>query len=829
MDKSLQGRIMVVKDPALRPGSAAFDLLDKIMFDVVQIEPSKVTFCDLKPVMDLTNTDVILSIGEKSLNFLTGLKGITKYTGTLQTTPKGVPVIPIVSPGFLEHNPNYMLKFAEDIQQAYFASVGITRADVANQYKIVDNLDTLNDVLGYIQQTEYCSFDFETTELTDMMTFDPNFYCTSLSLSFQQGSSFVIPLYHPESPFSEEDLKFIFKLLSDEVFGNPAITKVGQNVKFDMHCAAWCGITHFRGPFHDTMLMHQLINENLRHNLKDMVREYYPRFANYEKNLGTKDWASIPLKTLARYNALDSDLTFRLYWVYTSILLTEDEGRIYLMYRNLTAAATKTLFKMEEHGLLIDKAFLTKSLREVEFIIEEQEARLRSHPEVRSFEEYKTGVARETTIVELEKKQAECIAAEYKGKQAKENQIKRTAAYGMEISRLKAGLTDIEHFKVNFNSPAQLKELLFTSQGFDFNLPKKNGYGLPEDSTGADNLDLIKDKTGFVEDLKIYRQLGKIYSTYLSSILEKLDDEHYIHTNFNQHIAKTGRLSSDKPNLQNVITRTDYKVVEEVVALVKKAFITPENHTMVQADYSQIELRVIAVFADEPNMLEAYRTNQDLHEITAANSRGYTIEEYRKLDPKLFKQYRFEAKAENFGFVYGISPEGFKEYARTTYKINISSREAEHRRQLYFQKYPKLLEYHQTYINKARKFGYVRTFFGRKIHLPDIHSINGGVRGHAERNAINSPIQGTAGEMTIWALTLLDNRLDPRIRIVLDIHDAIYFYIPDILLDEALPVIRECMEHLPFELYFYKSFDQVPIKVDFEATKKSWKDMEALK
>lgn len=824
-----QGRITIVKESALQESSSAFKVLEKIMYEVVGITRESVTLISITLDVSFKNiqTDVIIAVGEKAFNYMTGIKGITKYAGTIQHFGS-IPVVPIVSPGFLEHNPNYIRKYAEDILVAYQTSMGIVKEEATNQYKIVEDVDTLVEVINYIKQTGYCSFDFETTELTDMATFDPDFYPTCLSLSFQPGSSYVIPLWHEESKWSDEELKLIFNLLELHVFGNPNVVKVGHYVKFDAHVAAWCGVTSFRGPYHCTMLLSQLYEENMSHKLKDLVRDFFPRFANYEQNLGTKNWAKIPLNILAKYNALDSDLTLRLYFLFMDIFLNQDDGRIYNMYRNLTAPATKALFQMEEHGMLIDKAFLMDSIRKVTTLVEEQEATMRAHPEIVRFEVCKLSIARQARINELQDKYDKGLLAEFKSKAAQENQIRRNAEYLSELEKLKTGLIDVEAPKVNFNSPLQLKELFFTKGGFSFNPPKQPRGGYTSDSTEADNLILIKDKTGFIEELIVYRQLNKIVSTYLSSILEKLDNNHYIHTNFNQHIAKTGRLSSDKPNLQNIITRTKYKVVEEAVALVKKAFIVPEGYTMLQADYSQIELRIMALFANEPAMLEAYRTGQDLHEITAANSRGYTLEEFQKLkesDPKEYKKLRFEAKAENFGFIYGMSAEGFKEYARTDYNLHISSREAEHKREAFFKKYPKLNDYYKEYIGKAKKFGYVRTFFGRRVHLPDIQSINGGVRSHAERNAINSPAQGTAGEMTIFALVLLLNRLPEIVNIINDVHDAGYFYVPDHILDETKILIRETMENLPLQQYFGKAIDVIPIKIEFEQSKISWKDI----
>lgn len=819
----MPGKISILKDSSLHSGKS-FELLEKVLYQVCQVNPDNVTMFNIPPDINTfqsVQTDVILTIGEAALNYCCGTKGIMKYAGTVQKM-SSIPVVPTVSPGYIEHNPNYLKTFADHIQLAANISMGIEQKEATNQFIIVKDLGTIEKLVQYCRQTGYVSFDFETTDLTDLGTFDPDFMVNTLAISFQQGSAYVIPLMHSESTINSH-LTQVISILK-EIFSDPSITKVAQNAKFDMHCAAWLGITEFRGPVHDTMAMHQLIDENLPHGLKSMVREYYSKFANYEDTLG-KNW-NAPLKDLAKYNALDSDLTLRLYWIFTNILMENPE--IYLMFRNLTAPATKTLFNMEERGMLCNKQHLVESIRRVEKMIERQEKAMADHYEVTRFMLFKKEEAKTKLIADLEEKREKVSLQGFKSKTAQENWVKKLALLDQTLQDLKTGVKEIEAPEINFSSPAQLSELLFSKEGFGFIIPKQDYRKLPENSTNADNISLIKDKTGFIEDLQTFRQLKLIKSTYLTSILEKLDQNHYVHATFNQHIAKTGRLSAKKPNLQNIISRTKFKVVEEAVALVKQAFIPPQGYTLISGDYSQLELRIIAFFADETNMLKAYKNNQDLHELTAANDRGYKLEDFQKLketNPKVYKQQRFEAKASNFGFIYLISANGFKEYARTDYNMEITLREAEKRQESFFKAYPKLRAYHKLYIDKARKFGYVRTRLGRRIHLPDINSINKGSRGQAERIAVNAPIQGTGGEVCIFAMPILENRLDPRILIVNNIHDALHFYCPNDLVEESLPLIKSTMENLPLLKYFNKSIDTVPLVVEFEQSTKSWGDL----
>jgi DNA polymerase-1 len=332
-------------------------------------------------------------------------------------------------------------------------------------------------------------------------------------------------------------------------------------------------------------------------------------------------------------------------------------------------------------------------------------------------------------------------------------------------------------------------------------------------------LELLTDKTGFVDNLLALRQLKKILSTYLEAILARMDRHHRIHGTFNQHGTKTGRLSSSDPNLQNIIKRTKYKKVEEAVAMVMRCFVPPARDKVVQADYSQAELRMIAHYAGEDNMLNAYNNGEDLHALTAATTLGISLDAFKKLPDDKRKRSRYEAKSTNFGFIYGMSPEGFKEYARTSYGIDVTLKQAQDRRKAFFSKYSKLPEYHKTYIAKAKKFGYVRTLFGRKVRLPEIYSNEQFKQGHAERNAINSPIQGTAGEMMIFAIALLYRRA-PGLQTVNTIHDSLVYYG-----GQYNDLVKETMENLPMLEYFGRDVNTVSMAVDFEESESSWGEL----
>lgn len=842
------------------------NLLTKTLFEVVKFAEEDVTFitpdAQIDGVLARGDYGVIIPVGEDALSRL-GHSGIRKNSGSVLDY-SGYKVVPCLHPNYVISNTYLYKRFATDLDEARNVLLGLGDIELQNQVVEVTDFSQLIDLIAYIKETGYVCFDFETVKLTNKVTYDPDFYTTCVSFTFQQGSSYVIPLFHKDSPNSEEFIATCAKELNKEVFGNPDITKVGHNIKFDLHCARSIGITKLEGPFHDTMVIHHLIDENYSQGLKDLVARYYSRFANYESGLSTKDWANVPIEELIKYNALDSDLTFRLYWVFTEMLLKEPE--LYNLFRNLSAPATKALFRMEVRGMLVDKAYIMDAINKADTLIKTQKDKMLNYEKVKGFIEATRELLTNDLLDKLDEKiiKAREIAKErhekrlatlctrlenekvkeYKTDKAKENSLIRIKDLSREVENLRLSVPssdqlvkyttelkkytsyELLEYEINFDSPAQMHDLLYTPQGFHFPYPESQ-WGEILKGTGKDVIDLIKDRSGFTTDLLIYRQMVKIYRTYLVAIRDLMDDKHRVHGTFNQHGTKTGRLSSKNPNMQNIITRTKFKQVEEMVGFVKKSFGVPNNHLIMQADLSQAELRLIAHYADETTMLEAYNKGIDLHALTASITLGISIEDFGKILDKERKMHRYNAKSTNFGFVYGMSAEGFKDYARTNYGVTVSLKQARVRRESFFKAYPQLLKYHKLYIQKAKKFGYVRTYFGRKVRLPEIYSTNNTKQGHAERNAINSPIQGTAGEYTVLALVLISLRA-PWLEIVNTVHDSVIFYVQKDRIDEATRIITDVMEDMPLMEYFGKEIDSVGMKVDFETSDSSWGELQEL-
>ncbi len=331
--------------------------------------------------------------------------------------------------------------------------------------------------------------------------------------------------------------------------------------------------------------------------------------------------------------------------------------------------------------------------------------------------------------------------------------------------------------KFNIGSPKQLGEVLFEKMKIDAG-QKKTKTG--QYATGEDILQKMRHKHQVVEDILAYRELTKLKSTYVDSLPNLINPRTgRLHTSFAQAVAVTGRLSSNNPNLQNIPIRTDRG------REIRKAFISRgDGYTLVSADYSQIELRIVAAISGDDNMIAAFKEGKDIHTATAAKVYGVA-------ESEVTGAQRRAAKAVNFGIIYGQSAFGLAE------NIGVSRTEAKTIIDNYFTQYPAIKQYMDRSINFAKEHGYVETVMGRKRWLKDIYSANFTVRGYAERNAINMPIQGTAADMIKLAMITIHRELvsrNMRTRMILQVHDELLFDVPLDEIDAAQHLIKTGME-----------------------------------
>ncbi len=366
-----------------------------------------------------------------------------------------------------------------------------------------------------------------------------------------------------------------------------------------------------------------------------------------------------------------------------------------------------------------------------------------------------------------------------------------------DLIQLEKNIHKIAGLKFNISSPLQLKEILFeklkiSTQGL--------GHTKTGISTAASELDKLKGTHKIIDLIIKFRELAKLKSTYLDALPKLVDLSGRIHTSFNQTVTATGRLSSSDPNLQNIPIRT------ELGQKIRKAFVAPKDFQIISADYSQIELRIIASLANDKKMIESFKKNEDIHTRTAAEINEVPLD-------KVTKQMRYAAKAINFGVIYGQGPHGLAQGA------GISYGQARDFIDRYFEIYNDIFNYLENTKDLARKNGYVETLFGRRRYLPEINSTIQPIKSGAERMAINHPIQGTAADLLKLAMIEIQKNLadiSPKTKMLLQVHDELVFEAPKDEEDKIAKLIKNKMETI------YKL--RVPIAVEVEAGN-SWGDL----
>jgi DNA polymerase-1 len=480
------------------------------------------------------------------------------------------------------------------------------------------------------------------------------------------------------------------------VFENEKIGKTGQNLKYDISMLKWYDVD-VKGPLFDTMLAHYLIQPDMRHNM-DFLSETY---LNY------------------RPVSLES--------------LIGKKGKKQLSVRSINQEILK--------DYACEDADVTLQLKDV------------LEPELKKAEAMDLFRNIEVPLVPvLASMEAEGVKLD----------INALRDYSSELEKEILGLEKEIHIQAgmefNIASPKQLGDILFEKL-IVTEKPKKTKTG--QYSTGEDILVKLINKHPIVQMILDYRQLSKLKSTYVDTLPDLVNPRTgRVHTNYNQAVAATGRLSSNNPNLQNIPIRT------ERGREIRKAFVPRNDHfTLLAADYSQIELRIIAELSGDEGMINAFKEGVDIHTATASKVYGVALEE---VTPEM----RRNAKTVNFGIVYGISAFGLSE------RLNIPRGEARDIIEQYFEKYPGVKRYMNETIAFARENGYVQTMMGRRRHLRDINSKNAVVRGFAERNAINAPIQGSSADMIKIAMIKIFNAMQEKnlqSKMILQVHDELIF------------------------------------------------------
>ncbi|WP_417430608.1 DNA polymerase I [Halpernia sp.] len=346
-----------------------------------------------------------------------------------------------------------------------------------------------------------------------------------------------------------------------------------------------------------------------------------------------------------------------------------------------------------------------------------------------------------------------------------------------DLKNLEKEIFSLSGEEFNMNSPKQLGEVLFDKMKLD---PKAKKTKTGQYATGEDILQKLSHDNEIIKHILDYRTYQKLKSTYVDALPLQIDKkDNRVHTTFAQTVAATGRLSSINPNLQNIPIRTLRG------QQIRGAFVSANGKKIISADYSQIELRLIAEISKEMEMMKAFQNNEDIHASTAAKLFNIPLDEVTKLQ-------RSQAKTVNFGIIYGVSAFGLSE------QTGLSRSESKAMIEAYFETYPRLKEYMKEQVEKARENGFVETLLGRRRHLKDINSGNFVVKGHAERNAVNAPIQGSAADIIKIAMINIDKKFtekDLKTKMLLQVHDELIFESPDNEVEIAKEIIKQKMEH----------------------------------
>lgn len=647
------------------------------------------------------------------------------------------------------------------------------------KYKIITNKQELKKLIQCCKQTGYASVDFETNAEP---IYNKSFKPTILSVTFQPGFGCSIPLDHFETEkytSSDWDWKKMLRKFGEEVIENPNVVKVAWNYKFDDQIFQKYNI-YYRGVCLDGMLAKYLLNEEKPNDLKSMVRRYLPEYGDYEKQdkFDKIPWDKKEMEPLCHYGCQDTDYTLRLMLFFEKKLI--DLG-LYNTYRNLIMTASRVLTSVEKNGLYVDRAFNQELLDSYLPKIEAAKEAIYNLPKVKKFTKLYNQSKIEKYIAKLEE-EIENLDPRVDKRKIQSGEQK--------IANIRAGVfttkKELELIRpVSLGSSVDLPQLMYSEEGFNFEVIKKNDSGKPStDEETLTNLRLTvkkpdSPKAVFLDSLLELRGLEKMYKTYIEGWHEKTQDDDRLHGRFLIHGTTSGRLSSAEPNAQQ-IPKTS------VDPNIKKQLVAPKGTLYIASDFSQAELRIMAHLSGDETYLNAFNSGQDPHLAIAATKYHVPYEEALKIyedenhpDHKIWKVRRKQAKQIAFGLIYGIGAKLLAvKLSDPKSGIIVTPEEAQKEMDIFFGQHPKL----KTFLKKQEKFlrknGYLVSLFGRKRRLPQIYSSDRGEEAYALRLALNFPCQSAASDMCLFGSILIyylmrQGKL-PSTKSVCLVHDANY-------------------------------------------------------
>ncbi|MGO4687629.1 DNA polymerase I [Brevundimonas sp. 2YAF1] len=599
-----------------------------------------------------------------------------------------------------------------------------------DKYECVQSLEDLDRWIARARAVGVIGFDTETDALSSTHA-----GLCGVSIAVGPNEACYVPLTHDHEPTGDASLSGGFDFGLEPAQGetrepltqihkptalerlkalleDPAVLKVGQNIKYDLAVMARRGIRV--APIEDTMLISYVLEGGLHgHGMDELARlhlghEPIPFKSVAGVGKSQKSFKHVELKPATCYAAEDADVTLRLYKLLKPRLATE---RLTTVYETLERGMPAVLADMELNGVRVDPD------------------RLRS----------------------------------------------LSSTFGQRMAELEEQAHKLAGRPFNIGSPRQIGEILFGEMSLPGGKKTASGQWGTEASV-LEELALTHDLPRAILD---WRQLSKLKGTYTDALVAASDPTtHRVHTSYQLAAATTGRLASSDPNLQNIPIRT------ETGRLIRQAFIASPGHVLISADYSQIELRLLAHIGDIPELKRAFKAGLDIHAATASEMFGVPVE-------GMPSETRRRAKAINFGIVYGISAFGLAA------QLGIDQGEAGAYIKTYFERFPGIRAYMDKTKTFVKEHGFVTTVFGRRIHIPAIHSKSGAERQFGERAAINAPIQGAAADIIRRAMIRMPAALTEaglKTRMLLQVHDELIFEAPEAEAERALAVVRQIME-----------------------------------
>lgn len=726
----------------------------------------------LIPELERIKPKYILALGNESLLATVGKSGITKYRGKPFDFNDAV-VMATLSPSAINRNPGQKPGYIADLRLFINRVNGVKQGIAKPKYLVGDTKESLAKVLKILDMTEEIYVDIETTggeyyEDDSKMVSIAATCVVNKPDGTQARTVFAVPLYHPGSPW-RKNWRQVLRIMGKHSRGIRKV--VAHNSSFDCKWLIWYNVKLY--PTFDTMLAIHLLNENIQKGLKPQAMA---RLGVEPWGIDTGNLLNYPIEEVLEYNVLD---TWYMYWIKQQLIKEfKEQPRLARIFKFLTMPAQRDLIDSELRGIWIDVELLKERKPIAEKRLADIEQKIREAAKLPSID---------------------------------------SMSWPATIKHLKSGDKRIP-LKENFNASHFARWMLF-----DWcKLPviergKAKPDGSPGDPSMAEGvLMALKDKHPVVPPMLDRVTANKHLTSFFNPYIELYDENHRIHTTFKLAGTVTGRLSSGKADADKISgTRGKLRGInlQQVPRdpFIRGLFGAPPGWTFVEADYSQIELRIAAYLADETNMKHIYAIGGDIHLETAMRVTGLPASQ---ITPEIRKKV---GKPVNFGFLYGMGWRKFIQTAFENYGSHFTEEEAQAARKAYFDLFPKLTPWHAKQRRLVNEYGRVVSPLGRIRHLPDIYSPDQGVRAEAERQAINSPVQGFASDLAVISMIEINKRFKKEgiaghcLGLV---HDAVNYEIRDDHLAWGLPIIKDVMEDMDIVYRKFGTVVDIPIIAD---------------